>query len=107
LPEAWIAPAHVRQWRSRLHPRKALIDERTQWLLRVRSVLYHHGLSAGAPGEISNGQVERFWTVWSCPLTPVSGSRSRWVWSTRSIGRSQKASVRCAGSRAAKPAARR
>jgi transposase len=53
LPEAWIAPEHVRQWRSRLHLRKALIDERTQWLLRIRSVLYHHGLSAGAPGEIS------------------------------------------------------
>ncbi len=53
LPEAWIAPEHVRQWRSRLHLRKALIDERTQWLLRIRSVLYHHGLSAGAPGEIA------------------------------------------------------
>jgi transposase len=53
LPEAWIAPEHVRQWRSRLHLRKALLDERTQWLLRIRSVLYHHGLSAGAPAEIS------------------------------------------------------
>jgi transposase len=52
LPEAWIAPEHVRQWRSRLHLRRALIDERTQWLLRVRSVLYHHGQSAGAPAEI-------------------------------------------------------
>jgi len=31
----------------------ALIDERTQWLLRIRSTLYHHGLSPGAPGEIS------------------------------------------------------
>jgi len=53
LPEAWIAPEHVRQWRSRLHLRKALIDERTQWLLRVRSVLYHHGVSVGAPARIS------------------------------------------------------
>ena len=43
LPEAWIAPEHIRQWRSRLHLRKALIDERTQWLLRIRSTLYHHG----------------------------------------------------------------
>jgi transposase len=60
LPEAWIAPEHVRQWRSRLHLRKALIDERTQWLLRVRSVLYHHGLSAGAPGEISGPMGRKF-----------------------------------------------
>lgn len=35
LPEAWIAPEHVRQWRWRLHLRKALLDERTQWLLRI------------------------------------------------------------------------
>ena len=48
-----IRPEHVRQWRSRLHLRKALLDERTQWLLRIRSVLYHHGVSAGAPPEIS------------------------------------------------------
>lgn len=60
LPEAWIAPEHIRQWRSRLHLRKALIDERTQWLLRVRSVLYHHGLSAGAPGEISSPKGREF-----------------------------------------------
>ena len=50
----------MRQWRLRLHPRKALIDERTQWLLRVRSVLYHHGLSARAPGQISNRQGRAF-----------------------------------------------
>jgi transposase len=54
LPEAWIPPEHIRVWRSRLHLRKALIDERTQWLLRIRSTLYHHGLSAGAPGEIAS-----------------------------------------------------
>jgi transposase len=53
LPESWIAPEHVRQWRSRLDLRKALIDERTQWLLRIRSVLYHHGVSAGAPDRIA------------------------------------------------------
>jgi transposase len=43
----------VRRWRSRLRLRKALIDERTEWLLRIRSVLYHHGISAGAPARIS------------------------------------------------------
>jgi transposase len=60
LPEAWIAPEHIRQWRSRLHLRKALIDERTQWLLRIRSTLYHHGLSAGAPAEISSPAGRKF-----------------------------------------------
>jgi transposase len=60
LPEAWIAPEHIRQWRSRLHLRKALIDERTQWLLRIRSTLYHHGVSLGAPGEISSPRGREF-----------------------------------------------
>ncbi len=60
LPESWIAPEHVRQWRSRLHLRKALIDERTQWLLRIRSVLYHHGISGGAPARIAAAGGRRF-----------------------------------------------
>ena len=60
LPESWIAPEHIRQWRSRLHLRKALIDERTQWLLRIRSTLYHHGLSPGAPSEISSPNGRQF-----------------------------------------------
>jgi Transposase len=30
LPEAWIPPEHVRQWRSRARLRHTLVDERTQ-----------------------------------------------------------------------------
>jgi transposase len=30
LPESWIPPEHVREWRSRARLRKTLIDERTQ-----------------------------------------------------------------------------
>jgi hypothetical protein len=43
-----------------LHLRKALLDERTQWLLRIRSVLYHHGISGGAPARIARGDGRRF-----------------------------------------------
>ena len=68
LPESWIAPEHIRQWRSRLHLRKALIDERTQWLLRIRSTLYHHGLSLGAPGEISGPSGREFLASLPLPL---------------------------------------
>jgi transposase len=48
LPEAWIPPAHVREWRTRTRLRKTLIDERTRWLQRVRATLFHHGLG-GVP----------------------------------------------------------
>jgi transposase len=67
LPEAWIPPEHIRQWRSRLHLRKALIDERTQWLLRIRSTLYHHGVSAGAPAEIASGTGREFLAALDLP----------------------------------------
>ncbi len=48
--------------------RKALIDERTQWLLRIRSVLYHHGVSQGAPGEISGPKGREFLASLPLPL---------------------------------------
>ena len=75
--EAWIAPEHIRQWRSRLHLRKALIDERTQWPLRIRSVLYHHGISAGAPAGLQGLTAAASLSDWIYPRTRASGSRSR------------------------------
>jgi transposase len=51
LPEAWIPPAHVREWRTRTRLRKALVDERTAWLGRVQATLFHHGV-AGAPDKL-------------------------------------------------------
>jgi transposase len=41
LPEAWRPPAHVCAWRSRT---KTLVDERTQWLQRIRATLFHYGV---------------------------------------------------------------
>jgi transposase len=49
-PEAWIPPAHVREWRTRARLRKTLVDERTTWLQRVQATLFHHGI-AGAPDK--------------------------------------------------------
>jgi transposase len=51
LPEAWIPPAHVREWRTRARLRKTLVDERTTWLQRVQATLFHHGVS-GAPDKL-------------------------------------------------------
>jgi transposase len=48
LPEAWIPPAHVRDWRTRTRLRKTLLDERTEWLQRIQATLFHHGVPAGA-----------------------------------------------------------
>src|SRR4051794_14349170 len=51
LPEAWIAPEHVRQWRSRARMRHTLIDERTAWMQRIQATLFHHGIG-GTPGKL-------------------------------------------------------
>jgi transposase len=51
LPQSWMPPEHVRQWRSRARLRKTLIDERTAWFQRIRATLYHHGVS-GAPAQL-------------------------------------------------------
>jgi transposase len=51
LPEAWIPPEHVRQWRSRARMRHTLIDERTAWMQRIQATLVHHGI-AGTPDKL-------------------------------------------------------
>jgi transposase len=51
LPEAWIPPAHVREWRTRTRLRKTLVDERTSWLQRIQATLFHHGIG-GVPDQL-------------------------------------------------------
>jgi transposase len=52
LPDAWIPPAHVREWRIRTRLRKRLVDERTAWLQRIQATLFHHGLPAATPAAL-------------------------------------------------------
>jgi transposase len=59
LPEAWIPPEHVRQWRSRSRMRHTLIDERTRWLQRIQATLFHHGVS-GTPERLRTSDGRAF-----------------------------------------------
>ncbi|MGH3093356.1 MAG: IS110 family transposase [Gaiellaceae bacterium] len=53
LPEAWIPPAHVREWRTRSRLRRTLVEERGQWLQRIHATLFHHGVPAtGLPRRL-------------------------------------------------------
>ena len=77
LPEAWIPPEHVRQWRSRARMRHTLIDERTQWLQRIQATLFHHGVG-GTPERLRTRRGPRVPRALArCPRTRASGSRSR------------------------------
>ena len=59
LPEAWIAPEHVRRWRSRARLRHTLIDERAAWMRRIRATLFHHGVHA-SPDRLGTAQGRAF-----------------------------------------------
>jgi transposase len=59
LPEAWIPPEHVRQWRSRARLRHTLIDERTQSFQRIRATLFHHGIG-GSPEKLRTAEGRAF-----------------------------------------------
>jgi hypothetical protein len=76
LPEAWIPPEHVRQWRSRARLRHSLIDERTQWLQRIQATLFHHGVG-GTPERLRSAEGATSCSAWRCRSTRASGSRSR------------------------------
>jgi transposase len=59
LPEAWIPPAHVREWRTRTRLRRTLVDERTAWLVRVQATLFHHGIG-GVPDQLLRARGRAF-----------------------------------------------
>src|SRR3954467_14551536 len=72
LPEAWIAPAHVREWRTKTRLRKTLIDERTSWLQRIQATLFHHGI-ANVPDQLLRANGRAF--LRTLELPPAAGQR--------------------------------
>src|SRR5215210_931056 len=66
LPEAWIPPAHVREWRTRARLRKTLVDERTTWLQRVHATLFHHGVG-GVPDKLLSARGREFLAALALP----------------------------------------
>ena len=51
LPESWIPPEGVLEWRERVRLYKNLVDQRTQWTQRIHAELFQHGVGLPA-GEI-------------------------------------------------------
>jgi len=44
LPESWIPPEAVLEWRERVRLYKSLLDQRTQWTQRIHAELFQHGV---------------------------------------------------------------
>lgn len=70
LPESWLPPEHVRQWRSRARLRKTLVDERTAWQQRIRATLYHHGIS-GSPDRLRTLAGREFLARQALPIDAI------------------------------------
>jgi transposase len=45
LPESWIAPEVVLEWRERVRVYKSLVDQRTTWAQRIHAELFQHGVA--------------------------------------------------------------
>jgi transposase len=45
LPESWIPPEAVLEWRERVRLYKTLVDQRTEWTQRIHAELYQHGVA--------------------------------------------------------------
>jgi transposase len=51
LPESWIPPAMVLEWRERVRLYKSLVDQRRVWIQRIHAELFQHGVAV-PEGEI-------------------------------------------------------
>lgn len=45
LPESWIPPEPVLEWREHTRLYKSLVDERAVWVQRIHAELYQHGVA--------------------------------------------------------------
>ena len=71
LPESWIPPEHVLEWRDRIRLYKTLVDERTGWQQRIHAALFHHGVAL--PEGSLRSQPVREWLLSSDSALSVAG----------------------------------
>jgi transposase len=61
LPESWVPPTVVLEWRERVRLYKSLLDQRRVWIQRIHAELFQHGVAL-PPGEIGT-PTTRVWIV--------------------------------------------
>jgi transposase len=59
LPESWIPPEPVLEWRERVRLYKSLMDQRRVWIQRIHAELYQHGVAL-PEGQIRSAET-RAW----------------------------------------------
>jgi transposase len=59
LPESWIPPEAVLEWRERVRLYKTLLDQRRMWIQRIHAELFQHGVSL-PEAQIDSGQTREW-----------------------------------------------
>lgn len=59
LPESWIPPSPVLEWRERASLYHSLISQRRVWVQRIHAELFHHGVAV--PADRIRSETTRTW----------------------------------------------
>src|SRR4051812_21994116 len=75
LPESWVPPGPVLEWRERVRLYKSLVDQRTTWVQRIHAELFHHGVAV--PEGAIRSTVTRDALLGGQPLELSAAARER------------------------------
>lgn len=74
LPESWIPPSDVLEWRERSRLYKSLVDQRRVWVQRIHAELFQHGVAL-PEGDMRSLQVRSWLQSSQVELTPAARQR--------------------------------
>src|SRR6266545_2200142 len=74
LPESWIPPEAVLEWRERVRLYKALLDQRRMWIQRIHAELFQHGVSV-PEAQIDSGQTRDWLSGDTVQMTAAARQR--------------------------------
>jgi transposase len=76
LPESWIPPTMVLEWRERVRLYKTLVDQRRMWIQRIHAELFQHGVAV-PEAQIRTASTRAWLAGDEVTLTPAARQRVR------------------------------
>jgi transposase len=74
LPESWIPPTVILEWRERTRLYKTLVDQRRMWVQRIHAELFQHGVALPA-GRIRASDTRAWLAGDQVQLSPAAHTR--------------------------------
>jgi transposase len=74
LPESWIPPDAVLEWRERVRLYKTLLDQRRMWIQRIHAELFQHGVAL-PEGQIRSAETRELLASDQVQLTAAARER--------------------------------